>query len=226
MKDSTSAKLLLPIFIVLSLLLISCSSNKEPVSSASKGELSDLPDWVIDPKIKDGVAGVGIAGPSRGGLSVQVPLAEVDAKGNIAATIQSEISRVTKNALRSAKVNENDDVEQFFAQATKEVVKNLPLSGARRINIFKAKDGSLYVRMMVDETDYSKFLKSSQRDIEQKLAKSSLGRDNINKSREATKDLFEELDRERGNVTPIKKESKEKSVSKAEKSEPQDSSED
>ena len=143
------------------------------------------------------MAGVGIAGPSRGGITVQIPKAELDAKANIASTIQSEISRVTKNALRSAKVNDADDVEEFFAQASKEVVKNLPMSGAKRDKIFKAEDGTLYIRMVLGTEDYSKFLKNSQKEFEDKIAKSNLSRNSITKSQEATKDLFDELEKER-----------------------------
>lgn len=190
------------------LIATSCSSNKNP-QTTNKNDLSDLPEWVIDPKVKDGVAAVGIANPSSGGISVQLPQAELDAKANIASTIESEVSRVTKNALRSAKVNESDDVEQFFAQATKDVVKNLPLSGARRIHMFRSKDGVLYVHMMIDNSDYSKFLKSSQKDLDQKLARSNLSRDNIDKSRDATKDLFDELEKER-DKNPSSKSSEEK----------------
>lgn len=182
----------------------SCAKKTESGSTKSaKGELSDLPSWVLDPSVKDGVGGVGIASPSKGGIKFQLPKAELDAKANIAATIQSEISRVTKNALRSAKVNENDDVEEFFAQASKEVVKNLPLSGVKRLNIFKAEDGNLYVHMVLTKEDYSKFLENSQKNLEASLAKSKLSRDNINRSQTATKELFDELEKERGNE-PVK----------------------
>ena len=191
--------------ILLLSLLFSCAqkeATKETKKSAGN-DLGDLPEWVLDPKIKDGVAAVGIASPSRAGITVQLPKAELDAKANIAATIQSEISRVTKNALRSGKVNDDDNVEEFFAQASKEVVKNLPLSGARRIHMFKSQDGTLYVHMMIDDQDYSKFLKNSQKDYEDKLKKSNLSRGAIDKSQEATKELFDELEKERGNVPAL-----------------------
>ncbi len=171
--------------------------DSSEIINANKGDLSDLPAWVLDPKIDDGIAAVGIASPSRGGIKFQIPKAELDAKANIAATIQSEISRITKDSLRSAKVNENDDVEEFFAQATKEVVKNLPLSGVKRLNIFKADDGTLYVHMVLRNEDYSKFLENSQKTYEARLAKTNMARENINKSEEATKDLFNELEQER-----------------------------
>lgn len=174
-----------------------CKSKSEQIK-ANSGELKNLPAWVLDPAVKDGVAGVGIASPSKGGIKFQIPKAELDAKANIAATIQSEISRVTKNAMRSADVNGNDDVEEFFSQATKEAVKNLPLSGVKRINIFKDSDGTLYVHMLLSNEDYSKFLTDSQKAFDARAAKSNLGRENINKTQAATKDLFSELEKERG----------------------------
>ena len=86
--------------------------------------------------------------------------------------------------------------------------QNLPLSGARRIHMFKAQDGTLYVHMMIDDQDYSKFLKNSQKDYEDKLKKSNLSRDNINKSQAATKELFDELEKERGNIPALPLENK------------------
>jgi hypothetical protein len=177
---------------------ISCSKNETPAVKDS-GSLSNLPAWVLDPNVADGVGAVGIASPSRGGIKFQLPKAELDAKANIAATIQSEITRITKDSLRSAKVNESDDVEEFFAQATKEVVKDLPLSGVKRLNIFKSEDGTLYVHMVLRDEDYSKFLANSERTFEARLAKSNLGRENINKSQAASKELFDELEKERQN---------------------------
>lgn len=190
-------KILITLSAIALSLSFACAKKEAP---AVKGEgLSNLPAWVIDPSVKDGVAAVGIASPSKGGIKFQIPKAELDAKANIATTIQSEITRITKDSLRSAKVNENDDVEEFFAQATKEVVKDLPLSGVKRLNIFKAEDGTLYVQMVLTNEDYSKFLENSQKTFESRLAKSNLGRENINKTEQATKALFDELESEREN---------------------------
>lgn len=174
-----------------------CAKKDDKNLNANKGDLANLPSWVLDPSVPDGVAAVGIASPSKGGIKFQLPKAELDAKANIAATVQSEISRITKDSLRSAKVNENDDVEEFFAQATKEVVKNLPLSGVKRLNIFKAEDGTLYVHMVLRNEDYSKFLEGSEKTFAARLNRSNLSRENINKSQAATKELFDELEKER-----------------------------
>ena len=186
------------IILILSIAALSISAcAKKTTTVENNGSLENLPSWVVDPSVKDGVAAVGIASPSKGGIQFQIPKAELDAKANIAATIQSEISRITKQSLRSGKVNENDDVEEFFAQATKEVVKDLPLSGVKRINIFKDKDGTLYVHMVLKNEDFSKFLENSEKTFQARLAKSNLARGNINKAQEATKELFDELEKER-----------------------------
>jgi hypothetical protein len=191
------------ITIILSIAALSfsfaCAKKTGAPNINSKNELANLPAWVVDPSVVDGVGAVGIASPSKGGIQFQIPKAELDAKANIAATIQSEISRITKNSLRSAKVNENDDVEEFFAQATKEVVKNLPLSGVKRLNIFKSEDGTLYIHMVLKNEDYSKFLENSEKAFAARASKSNLGRENINKTQAATKELFDELEKERDN---------------------------
>ncbi len=192
-------KILLAVSVAALILSSACAKKDDKNIKANSGDLKDLPAWVLDPAVPNGVAGVGIASPSKGGIKFQIPKAELDAKANIAATIQSEISRVTKDSMRSANVNGADDVEEFFAQATKEVVKNLPLSGVKRINIFKSEDGTLYVHMLLSNEDYSKFLADSQKSFSAQLAKSNIARENISKTQEASKELFSELEKERGN---------------------------
>jgi hypothetical protein len=181
-------------------LLVSCSSNdvdkKEVLKSTSSN--INLPEWVLDPKIENGIAAVGISSPSRGGLRFQIPKAESDARANIAEILQSEISRVTKNALRESKLNGVNDVEEFFSQATKNVVKNVKLSGAERTDIYKADDGSLFIRMVIRQNNYAKILKDSQELFKQVIVNSDMSQDNIDKSQEAVQDMFEELEMERG----------------------------
>ncbi|MCE3255421.1 MAG: putative lipoprotein [Rickettsiaceae bacterium] len=185
--------------ILSSALLFSCS--KPVVSKLSKDSktqnIAELPEWVVTPDVEDGIAAVGIASPSVGGIKFQIPQAETDAKANIATAVGSEISRITKDALREAKIGEINDVEQTFSQATKEVVKNMPMSGVKRLNMYQAEDGTLYIRMVLKDVDYSKYLKNSQKMYENRLKQAHLSRENLNKSQEAVKVLFDELDKER-----------------------------
>ena len=173
---------------------VSCSKKEKEID---RGKLDNLPSWVLSPGNSQGISAVGIASPSSGGLNFQIPRAELDAKAGIAAIIQSDISRVTKNSLRSAKLNDNDDIEEFFAQATKEVIKDLPLSGVKRTNIFQAEDGNLYVEMTLTKEDYTEFLENSKRNISARAEQSNIARQNIDKVQEASKEIFEELEKER-----------------------------
>ncbi|MBM5782114.1 MAG: hypothetical protein FJ368_01690 [Pelagibacterales bacterium] len=185
---------------IAALSLFSCSKKNTEITNKNN-ELSNLPSWVLDPEVEDGIGAVGIAGPSKGGLKFQIPIAELNAKGNIAAKVQSEISRVTKEALRSANVNNSDDVEEFFSQASKEVIKNQSLSGVKRVkdHIFLSKDGTLYIHMVLTGNDYSKFLQNSENKMASRIKKSDMARDNINKTEQANKAIFDELEKERSN---------------------------
>ena len=192
--------MILRLFIILLLALnVSCSQSSKQSTTKKVENLTNLPDWVLDPGVKNGIGGVGIAGPSKGGIKFQIPRAELDAKANIAATIKSEISRVTKNSLRSSNVNNNDDIEEFFAQASKEIIKNIPLSGVKRLNFFKSEDGTLYIHMAIQQDDYSEFLENSEKDLLKKTNSIKTGRQNIEETQKVTKELFDELEKERSN---------------------------
>lgn len=164
------------------------------------GSLSNLPIWVIeeDHNVEYGVTGVGIAQASRGGIQYQIPRAETDAKAKIASKILSEVSQVSKRALRESNVNNVNDVDEVFTQATKDVVKNMPLSGVKRINMYKdPEEQTLYVRMVLDNSDYMQYFRNSRRVYEEMLKDANLGRDNLTKAQEAVEELFEELEKER-----------------------------
>jgi hypothetical protein len=185
---------------ILALLLSGCAGSKTvKVNDNPKleGDLANLPRWVIEPDINGGLAAVGMAQPSKGGLQFQIPKAEMDARANIATKINTKISRITKQALREANVSGVNDVEEVFSQATKEVIKDIPLSGVKRINMYKAKDGVLYVRMQITEEDYSKYLENSHKIYEKMLRGSNLSKSRLTRAQEAANELFEELDRER-----------------------------
>ena len=186
-------------FLLIALLIYTAScSNKDkiasPVVTNSTYKLAVLPEWVIDPKMDEKITAVGIASPSIGGFDIQLRKAELDAKANLASQIGSEVSRVTKAALRQAKIDDLEDVEQVFSQATKDVVKRFPLSGAKRINIYQGNDGTLYVRMTLDENEVIKYFSNNEGLYKRQLKQANLSRENLDKAQEAVKELFVDLD--------------------------------
>lgn len=184
---------------VAALSISACGGKKGIQESPNIKEenIDKLPDWVINPEVPNGVAAVGIAAPSRGGLQFQIPKAELDAKTKIAALIQSEVSSVTKNAMRESNTNGMNDVENVFTQATKEVVDNMPMSGVKRINMWQHKDGTLYVHMLLDNSDYSQYITNSRKIYEQRLRDANLKPESLTKAQSAVQSLFDELETER-----------------------------
>lgn len=181
------------ILLIISFLTFSCSSKNEQPRS----ELDNLPQWVLSPHVDGTISAVGISPMSTGGLQFQIPKAEADARANIAAQIETVISRLTKDALREAKVGDQNDVENIFSQATKSLIKEVPLSGARRINMFKdPQDGTLYIHMSLDNEMIANYLNKNQQIIESTVSASNIKRSNIKKAQQAAKDLFVDLDTE------------------------------
>jgi hypothetical protein len=185
------------IILLITITLCSCSSSNNNREAGTKSSLDHLPTWVKKPEIRGSIAAVGIAPKSRGGLQFQIPQAEADARANIASQIRTEVSRLTKNALREARINEIDDVENVFTQATKNVVKKIPLEGATRRKLWQdPKDGTLYVQMYLDGEMISKYFKKNKRVYNKALKKAKLGRERLDRAQKASKKLFKELDKE------------------------------
>jgi hypothetical protein len=180
------------IIALLSLTLISCSKN-----AAKKANMGDLPNWVVEPNIPGKISAVGIAPKSAGGVQFQIPQAEADARANIAAILNTKISRLTKSALSQNKVEGQEQIESVFSQTTKNVVKNVPLKGAKRVNIFKdPSDGSLYIQMAIDSEMISKYLDQQKKLYKKAIRKQILDHKDKKSAKKAVNKIYNDLDKE------------------------------
>lgn len=184
-------------------LLQSCGDSKKPQEQSFKdtGKLTqlNLPEWVIDPSIEGKIAAVGIAPKTVGGIKMQIAQAESDAVANMAAQIQTSVSRITKESMRragvSTEVKSSEAVDQYFAQATKNVVKDVPISGAKRKNIYQSpSDGTLYIQMVIEPTAVKEYLISMADDLAKGMKDFGVTQKTIAQTENAMKDLFTELD--------------------------------
>ncbi len=157
---------------------------------------SSLPEWVINPESNNGIAAVGIASPAVAGLEFQILQAEIDGKANIILIISSKISRITKAILEQEKVAKTDEIEKSFLQANKEVIKNINIARAKRINIYQLTNGTLFVRMMLENKDYQDCIKNGEKLHQQQLKQSKLTKNDLNKALVVSKALFKELIKE------------------------------
>jgi hypothetical protein len=160
-------------FVLLISFLSSCSKDKGSLDSIGG------PEWVLDPyansKNSNDVCGVGISDSTIGGLRMQISQAESDGRANIASQIKTNITKTVEDYVLSNKsavkgvdnkgnpsVISNEDVSKKFSDITKNVVEELPLSGAIRKNMWQdPKRGDLYILMCMDSDRVQKHLESS-----------------------------------------------------------------
>lgn len=188
-----------------SVAFVSCGKSSKQEKQQANGSLSDLnlPDWVLSPSVAGKIAGTGIAPMSKGGLKVQIAQAETDARANIAAQISTEISRITKDAMKKANISDKEEYEASFSQATKELIKDLPLSGAVRDKIYRdpSDGGTLYVHMVVDQEKIKDYLQNSTKIFGDAMKSSGATSKTIQETEKVMSSLFNELDVERGKKT-------------------------
>lgn len=176
--------------------MVSCKGNKAATQAevGAKGDIADFPDWVVNPGVDGKFSAVGIADKTNGGMKVQVAQAEADGRANLATKIEAVVSRLTKDAMRKADLDGNENVEKIFEQATKEVVKNVPISGAAREKMFRdTATGELYILMTVDTNVVKNYLQAHQNDIVGTLNKANLSKSELKSAQESFKGLFNEL---------------------------------
>jgi hypothetical protein len=192
---------------LVSVSVLSCTPKKTD-GSKDQGQLQNLnlPSWVLDPRVEGKIAAVGIAPASKGGLKVQIAQAEADAMGNMAGQISTEVSRITKDALQKANVDNNEAYQAAFSQATKNVVNRVPLSGAVRVNVYRdATSGELYVHMVLDSSIIKNFLEQQLDTFKDSLANAGATRKVIEATQNSMKPMFDELDletKESGSAKP------------------------
>ena len=182
------------------LALTGCTANT-PNTPAEKKEamietVNDLPTWVVNPKVEGGIAAVGLTSYSKHGMSVMLPQAEVDARSKLAGQIQTIVSQVQERSMRNSKINELDDLDSAFKLASKEVIKQIPLSGAQRKNIFQAKDGTLYVHMIIEKKEVSKHIGNMKETYKQYMEEAKLSRQNIEDGMKVLDNMMEDLNKE------------------------------
>lgn len=184
-------------------LLQSCGEANKTQEQSPKdtGRLTqlNLPEWVIDPSIEGKIAAVGIAPKTAGGIKMQIAQAESDAVANMAAQIQTSVSRITKESMRRAgvatEVKSSEAVDQYFAQATKSVVKDVPISGAKRKNIYQSpSDGTLYIQMVIESSAVKEYLVSMADNLASGMKDFGVTQKTISQTENSMKDLFNELE--------------------------------
>lgn len=158
--------------------------------------IKNLPQWVINPQSTDGITAVGMAAYSRHGIRVMRPQAEMDARAKLAGQIETMVSRSQKQAMRSVQIADTDDMENLFSQSTKEVVKQIPLSGAVVVNQTIMDNGDYYVQMTIKKRAVVEELDKKQEIYKKNLENSKLTRESIDDGMKVLDKMMEDLDKD------------------------------
>jgi len=158
--------------------------------------IKNLPQWVINPQSTDGITAVGMAAYSRHGIRVMRPQAEMDARAKLAGQIETLVSRSQKQAMRSVQIADTDDMENIFSQSTKEVVKQIPLSGAVVVNQTIMDNGDYYVQMTIKKRAVVEELDKKQEIYKKNLENSKLTRESIDDGMKVLDKMMEDLDKD------------------------------
>ena len=94
------------------------------------------------------------------------------------------------NSVTEIDFKNSSQVKKIFDQATKEVIKNIPLSKASEISSYKDRDGVLYIHLFLKNEDYQKSPKAVQEIFQKHVDKSNLKNNDRKKANEAVKALF------------------------------------
>jgi len=158
--------------------------------------IKNLPQWVMNPQSKDGITAVGMAAYSRHGIRVMRPQAEMDARAKLAGQIETLVSRSQKQAMRSVQISDTDDMENLFTQSTKEVIKQIPLSGAVVVNQTIMENGDYYVQMTIKKRAVVEELDKKQEIYKRNLKNSKLTRKSIDDGMKVLDKMMEDLDKD------------------------------
>lgn len=173
-----------------------CSDKAPTPQSEKEAQIeanNNLPAWVLNPTSENGITAVGIAGYSKHGMQVMLPQAEMDGRAKLAGKIQTEVSRLERQALRTNQIEDQDNFEQVFTQTTEAVVKKIPLSGAKRVNNYQAPDGTLYVQMVIDRSEIADSLADMKALYQSQMEQANMTRKSLDEGMKVLDDMIDDL---------------------------------
>lgn len=173
---------------------LSYEDKKQAEIEKSAESFNDLPGWILEPVVENGIGAVGVARYSSGGMSFMLPQAEMDGKAKLAGRIQEEVSRLQQQSKRLVQTKELDAFDNNFKEATEVLVKKIPLSGAKRIKSYMSKEtGELYVLVAIQKRDVADYFDSQKDLFKKQMEEARMTREAIKEGMEVHDKVMAEL---------------------------------
>ena len=153
------------------LLLASCSKDDGPktidnISSSPDCVFPDSPDdsapgWVCDEPVSGiEISAVGIAEPTKAGISYQKQQAETDGRVRIAQRIRTRVQNLIKQYAETTGTGDSQTIDRVNSSVTRQLT-NQELIGSRLYTSLSSPSGTLYVLMGMDKNSVNDLLEDS-----------------------------------------------------------------
>jgi hypothetical protein len=139
-----------------------CGGEPAPAQDpAAAAGLAGAPMWVLDPSVDGGVAAVGSAQKSPGGLQFQRTEALANARDELARILSVKVNNMVKNFSQATGVGDAQTFEKVAQQVSKQVASQT-LSGSKQKAIWiNPVSGELFVHVILDPEAVKAAAKSS-----------------------------------------------------------------
>ena len=154
-----------------SLLMVGCSETpKQEDKAAAATPVFDCvfpnskeaaPGWICDEPVPGiEVSAVGIAEPSKAGLSYMKDMAAADARGRLAEQMQVQVQKMVKQYLGTTGVADTETVDAA-ASSTLKTIANQTLTGSKIYKTRTGPDGKLYALVGFDAASTAKIAENA-----------------------------------------------------------------
>ena len=150
-----------------SVLLSGCSSEpKKPAKEAVydcvfPGSNQPAPGWICDEPVNGvAVSAVGIAEPSKAGVSYMKDMAAADARGRLAEQLKVRVQKMVKRYLGSTGTTDAETVDKAASSTTK-TITDQTLIGSKVYKSRMGPNGRLYVLVGLDKDAVAQITKQA-----------------------------------------------------------------
>ena len=145
-------KLSIVLLITLTLFVISCSSKPDVTETAGK-TLEDVPKFFLTPPTADKVF-YGVGSAKMSSLDMSRTMALSRARDDIARQVDLQIKNAITDYAQEAGVNSVQTIK--FTETISRQIADTKLQGAKPIEMYAAKDGTIYALIEYDTANLTK----------------------------------------------------------------------
>jgi hypothetical protein len=138
-----------------------CSSPQPKVAKGfTNASLDGAPGWVLDPTSAKGVAAVGSAQRSPGGIQFQRNEAMASGRDELSRMLGLRVKNMLSNFSRQTGVGEGQSFDKVTEDVSRQMSKET-LNGSKQKDLWIAPDGTLFILVSLDPKSVADIAKQS-----------------------------------------------------------------